>query len=69
MELNKKEEMHMKVNAPCMNCPDRHEACHDSCKKYKDFKIEYGAEKAYFEECSKSSTASSKNMERWSFST
>ena len=25
-------------NAPCKNCTDRQLACHDSCKKYKDWK-------------------------------
>lgn len=23
--------------APCKDCPERHELCHSSCEKYKDF--------------------------------
>jgi len=24
----------------CINCPERHTACHDTCEDYKKFKIE-----------------------------
>ncbi len=26
--------------APCMNCPDRHELCHSTCERYKQFERE-----------------------------
>lgn len=26
------------VRSPCQNCPDRHEACHDSCERYAEYK-------------------------------
>ena len=26
---------------PCRECPDRHEACHDSCEKYRDWKAPF----------------------------
>lgn len=26
---------------PCLDCEDRHEGCHNGCKDYKDWKIEY----------------------------
>ena len=28
------------MNAPCRDCPDRHEACHDHCDRYKAYKAE-----------------------------
>lgn len=27
-------------NAPCLNCPDRHESCHSHCEKYAEYKAE-----------------------------
>lgn len=32
----------MKI-APCKDCTERHEACHDSCDKYKEWKAELDA--------------------------
>lgn len=32
------------MNAPCKNCPDRHEACWGHCEKYKAWKAEYQKE-------------------------
>lgn len=32
----------MKI-APCKDCSERHEACHDSCDKYKEWKAELDA--------------------------
>lgn len=26
------------MNAPCKDCPERHENCHKSCEKYKAFR-------------------------------
>lgn len=26
------------MNAPCKDCPERHENCHKSCKKYQAFR-------------------------------
>ena len=26
------------IRSPCMGCQDRHLACHDSCKEYKEYK-------------------------------
>ena len=26
------------VMSPCQNCPDRHEACHDFCEKFAEYK-------------------------------
>ena len=26
------------ISAPCLNCEDRHQACHSSCNKYLEFK-------------------------------
>ena len=28
------------IKAPCKNCPERHEACHDQCQKYIAFRDE-----------------------------
>lgn len=28
------------MNSPCMNCYERHVACHSSCSKYAEFKNE-----------------------------
>lgn len=28
------------MNAPCKDCPNRHEVCHDSCERYQAFKQE-----------------------------
>ena len=28
------------IKAPCKNCPERHEACHDRCEKYRAFRDE-----------------------------
>ena len=27
------------MNAPCLNCVDRNPPCHDSCERYKDFRM------------------------------
>lgn len=35
---------------PCMDCADRHEACHDSCDGYKAWKAEDAATKAWLRE-------------------
>ena len=29
--------------APCKGCKDRHEACHNECEKYKEWKTYYSA--------------------------
>ena len=26
------------MNAPCKDCPDRHQGCHSECKKYKEYR-------------------------------
>lgn len=31
----------------CKDCVERHTACHDQCKKFKEYKLEREAEKAY----------------------
>lgn len=36
----------MKIS-PCMNCEERHRACHDACEKYKNWAVEQKAEKKY----------------------
>lgn len=28
------------MNAPCKDCPDRHEICHDSYERYMEFRRE-----------------------------
>lgn len=28
------------INVPCMNCENRHQSCHSTCKQYLDFKKE-----------------------------
>ena len=28
-----------KPKAPCMNCKERHEACHDTCEKYREYRV------------------------------
>lgn len=33
--------------SPCKDCPDRHTACHDSCDKYKDWKVRYQAQQKH----------------------
>lgn len=32
---------------PCKDCPTRHPACHDTCLKYAEFKLQHIAELAY----------------------
>lgn len=32
---------------PCKDCVERHTACHDQCRKFKEYKLEREAEKAY----------------------
>lgn len=34
-------------SAPCKGCMDRHTACSDKCDKYKEWRTECKAEKAY----------------------
>ena len=29
------------LKSPCMNCSERHQACHDSCDAYKEFASNY----------------------------
>lgn len=31
----------MLIITPCKGCTDRHEACHSTCEKYKDWKQEF----------------------------
>lgn len=38
------------IKSPCLDCPDRHRACHDSCEKFKDFHERYMAEKQRIEQ-------------------
>ena len=26
------------IPAPCKDCPDRHEACHDTCERFKEYR-------------------------------
>lgn len=26
------------VRSPCQNCPDRHEACHDTCERFLEYR-------------------------------
>lgn len=28
------------MNAPCYKCDERNQQCHDSCSKYKEFKLD-----------------------------
>ena len=36
----------MSIITPCKGCTDRHEACHSTCEKYKDWKQEFEVLKA-----------------------
>ena len=36
----------MKISC-CKDCPDRHLACHDSCRKYSEHKHELKAQRIY----------------------
>lgn len=36
--------------APCKDCQQRFEACHDTCQKYKAWKAAHDAEAAYTKE-------------------
>lgn len=38
----------MEKSAPCKNCPDRHLACHDECKKYQEYKEHNESRKAEY---------------------
>lgn len=35
------------TNRTCKGCPDRHEACHDHCERYRAWKQEREAEQSY----------------------
>lgn len=35
------------TNPCCKDCPARHLACHDSCEKFKSWREEHKAERAY----------------------
>ena len=35
------------IMPPCKDCPDRHQACHDRCEKYKAFAAELEKAKKY----------------------
>ena len=39
----------MNENAPCKGCPNRHPACHDSCKAYQDWRNRYHAQQKHLE--------------------
>ena len=36
--------------SPCKDCADRHEACHGSCEKYKEWRDRYQAQQKHLEE-------------------
>ena len=36
----------MKISC-CKDCPDRHLACHDSCRKYSEYKHELKVQRIY----------------------
>lgn len=33
------------MKCPCKGCPDRHEACHDRCERYKGWKAAHDAQR------------------------
>lgn len=35
------------IMPPCKDCPDRHQACHDRCEKYKAFSAERAKSNKY----------------------
>lgn len=35
------------INAPCKDCPDRYPACSGRCERYKEYRAELDAQKAY----------------------
>ena len=37
-----KDEKGKNMNAPCYNCYERYIGCHDSCEKYREYKIKVG---------------------------
>lgn len=39
--------LYMGIPSPCKECPDRHEACHDTCERFREFrrKLEEAKEK------------------------
>jgi len=37
--------MRSSIDSCCLNCPDRHPACHDKCEKYKAAKEVWEAKK------------------------
>ena len=36
--LREDDDMSVKIESPCMDCPDRHEGCHGKCEDYKAYK-------------------------------
>lgn len=36
--------------SPCKDCTDRHEACHDTCDPYRDWKADHNAAMKYLHE-------------------
>lgn len=38
------------VSAPCLNCEERHTACHDGCDAYKEYKAQIDSIRAKFGE-------------------
>ena len=38
------------MKCPCKGCEERHEACHDRCEYYKQWKVEHEASKKYTQE-------------------
>lgn len=39
----------MNEKSPCMGCPNRHPACHDSCETYKGWLDRYHAQQRHYE--------------------
>jgi len=50
------------MRGPCKGCTDRHEACHDTCERYKAWKIEHDASREWMRQMTLSVT--SKGAER-----
>lgn len=42
------------MTTPCKDCPSRHTACHDTCERYKAYKTELDAQRAYTRQMSRS---------------
>lgn len=35
------------TNPTCKDCPERHEACHDSCPRFAEWRAQHKAERIY----------------------